>query len=187
MVMEEDKHTESFSAFRKKILKTNSHKKGRVNRSIGVYDIYKMLRKEGWKDIGKPVSEHNFYSIIRKVNRLLAEDVSLGKSISFPCRMGCLELRKSRRGAYFVDGKLHITYPIDWDKTLRLWYMDKEAEKAKTLVRREVTEVFHVRYCKAKAIYNNKSFYEFSLNSFIRKRLKENVDKGFIDALYDEF
>lgn len=185
--MEDAKDLEGFKAFRKEVLKTCSHKKGKVSGSIGVYDIYKMLRKDGWKDIGRPISEHDFYSIIRGVNRLLAEEVALGRSVNFPCRMGCLELRKSRRGASFVNGKLHVTYPIDWDRTLRLWYVDKEARKAKTLVRREVSEVFHVRYCKARATYNNKGFYEFSLNSFIRKRLKENVCKGIIDTLYDEF
>jgi hypothetical protein len=40
----------------------------KVNNSLGVYDAYKWIRKNKWFNIGRPLKEHEFYSIIRKVN-----------------------------------------------------------------------------------------------------------------------
>ena len=51
--------------FRRKILKVDDgghlHK---IRNSIGIYDIYKMLRKNKWLNIGRPLTEHEFYTII---------------------------------------------------------------------------------------------------------------------------
>ena len=44
----------------------------KITNSIGVYDLYKLIRKNHWYDIGRPLKEHEFYAIIRKVNSLLA-------------------------------------------------------------------------------------------------------------------
>lgn len=54
--------------FRRKVLKVDGPRKHKINNSIGVYDLYKHIRKNKWFNIGKPVSEHDFYSIIRTVN-----------------------------------------------------------------------------------------------------------------------
>ena len=98
--------------------------------------------------------------------------------------MGKLELRKHERGASFVDGKLRITYPIDWDSTLRLWYEDKQAHENKTLLRDEDKYTYRIKYNKYDAVYNNKIFYEFALNRFIKIALKENIKNGKIDTLW---
>lgn len=98
--------------------------------------------------------------------------------------MGTLELRKFQPSAKFVDGKLKVTYPIDWDSTLKLWFTDPEAKENKILVRLEEKEVYRIKYCKFKANYENKSFYEFTLNKNVRKALKENIKKGLIDTAY---
>ena len=66
----------------------------KVTNSWGVYDAYKVIRKHQWYDIGRPLKEHEFYSIIRGINDLLAEDIANGKEVTFPSRMGGLELRK---------------------------------------------------------------------------------------------
>lgn len=80
--------------FRRKILKINGPRKHKINNSLGVYDIYKFIRKNKWLNIGAPVSEHNFYSIIRAVNNSLADLLSKGHDINLPCQMGRLEIRK---------------------------------------------------------------------------------------------
>ena len=94
---------QSFEEFNKKF----RHKKGtplKVNGSFGVYDCYKLMRKNHWYDIGRPVLEKEFYAIVRGINKLLAENISDGETVVFPQRMGKLELRKFKTGATIKDG-----------------------------------------------------------------------------------
>lgn len=173
-----------YSEFRNELLKTRSPKKAKVNNSWGVYDAYKHIRKNRWYDIGRPLKEHEFYSIIRSINDLLAENVSNGEEVVFPYRMGKLELRKIKRGVSIVDGKLKNTYNINWADTIRLWYEDEEARKNKTLLRDESDYLYFIRYSKFNAIYENQCFYEFALNRFIKKALSKNIIEGKIDTLW---
>lgn len=177
---------EDFDSFRKNILHTLGKRKHDIKNSWGTYDAYKLIRKNHWYDIGSSVGEHEFYILIRTANRLLAEELSKGNTVVFPYRMGQLELRKFHPSAKFAKGKLKVTYPIDWDKTLRLWYADPEAKKAKTLIRMEESTIYRIRYNKCRAVYNNKQFYAFSLNTDIKKALKKNIKNGTVDAIYDE-
>jgi hypothetical protein len=158
--------------------------KFKVRNSIGVYDIYKLIRKNHWYDIGRPVKEKEFYAIIRGVNNLLSENIANGETVTFPCYMGRLELRKTKVGVSFVDGKLKNTYPIDWHNTLLLWEKDEEARKKKIRLRHENKWVYHVKYDNWKAGFNNKVFYRFALNTFIKRALSKNIKSGKVDTLW---
>ena len=50
------------------------------------------------------------------------------------------------------------------------------------LEEREVENIYFVHYNKGTAIYNNKRFYEFNPTREIKKLLKDNIEKGIIDA-----
>lgn len=173
---------QSFNDFRNEIQRKNRSNVCKVRDSWGAYDAYKHIRRNKWYDIGKPVSEYEFYYIIRTVNNMLADNLANGKSVLFPHRMGKLELRKKPCGVSIVGGKLKITYPIAWKETMELWYEDEEARRNKTLVRDEVKEVFKVKYDKYEANYENKTFYQFAVNTFIKRRLKDNIKEGKIDT-----
>lgn len=152
----------------------------------GVYDIYKFIRKHHWYNIGRPVTEKEFYAIIRGVNKLLAKEVAMGNTITFPYKMGKLELRKYPVGVKIKEGKLKITYPVDWAETLKLWYEDAEAERQKTLLRNENPYVYWIRYCTegSQCNYANKYFYQFAVNTFIKKALSRNIKQGKVDTLW---
>lgn len=156
----------------------------KITNSIGVYDIYKMVRKSHWYDIGRPLKEHEFYAIIRSVNRLLAENIANGETVVFPWQMGKLELRKYPRGVSLVDGKLRNTYPIDWKSTNQLWAEDEEECQKRTLLRYESPMVYSVKYCKKDATYENKTFYQFRLHQKVRKELMKNIINGKTDTLW---
>ena len=162
--------------------KKGTHNK--IRNSLGVYDIYKIIRKNHWYDIGRPLKEQEFYAIIRKVNKLLAENIVNGETVILPSSMGKLELRKYPKGVKFVDGKLKNTYPIDWKSTNQLWEENEEEHQKKTLLRYESPMVYRVRYCKEDATYENKIFYQFRLHQKVRKRLKENIINGKTDTLW---
>jgi len=139
-----------------------------VRNCWGVYDAYKLLRKHKWLNIGRPLKEHEFYSIVRGVNKCLVEEVLEGKTIKFPARMGEWELRKFRHTVSFVDGKLKTSHLVDWMSTIKLWYADEDAHQKRLLVRFTSDGKYKLLYKKFLATYQNRIFYQFIPNTFIR-------------------
>ena len=174
---------DSYKDFKSAIQGLQNTRTHKITNSLGVYDAYKYIRKNKWFNIGRPLTEHEFYQIIRRVNNYLAEELVNGNDITFPNRMGKLELRK-RNSLPVIDknGNLKVTYAIDWDSTLKLWYDDEEAFNNKTLVRLPERSIFRVKYNKDTANYKNKSFMEFQINRDIKTRLKQKIKNNEIDA-----
>lgn len=168
--------------FRKNVLKVNSPRIHRVRNSLGIYDAYKWVRKNKWLNIGRPVTEHEFYVIVRQVNNLIAGNLLNGEDIVLPHRLGTIELRKYNTKISIRDGKLITNLPIDWDRTLKLWSEDEDAYKDRTLVKMEEKEIFKVFYNKKSANYNNKSFMQFEVNRDLKRRLKQKIKSKAIDA-----
>ena len=168
--------------FRRKVLKVDKPRTHKVRNSHGVYSAYKWIRRNKWLDIGRTLTEHEFYSIIRKVNDYLANSLINGEDITFPNRMGTLELRKYRPTLSVKDNKLKSTLPIDWDRTLKLWSEDEEAYKERTLVKMEEKEIFKVCYNKTRADFPNKGFYQLQINRDLKIALKKKIKLGNFDA-----
>lgn len=168
--------------FRRKVLKVNHSRNHKVKNSIGVYDIYKHIRKNKWYDIGQPITEHQFYTIIRQVNNVLADNLLKGNDIVFPNKMGRLEVRKFEPIIRFDDNKLTVRLPVDWDRTLKLWLEDEEAYKERTLVKMEEKEIFKVCYNKTRADFQNKGFYQLQINRDLKIALKKKIKLGNFDA-----
>ena len=168
--------------FRRKVLKVDHSRNHKVKNSIGVYDIYKHIRKNKWYNIGQPITEHQFYTIIREVNNVLADNLLKGNDIVFPNKMGRLEVRKFEPIIRFDDNKLTVRLPIDWDRTLKLWLEDEEAYKERTLVKMEEKEIFKVCYNKTRADFPNKGFYQLQINRDLKTALKKKIKLGNFDA-----
>ena len=168
--------------FRRKVLKVDHSRNHKVKNSMGVYDIYKHIRKNKWYNIGQPITEHQFYTIIRQVNNVLADNLLKGNDIVFPNKMGRLEVRKFEPIIRFDDNKLTVRLPIDWDRTLKLWSEDEEAYKERTLVKMEEKEIFKVCYNKTRADFQNKGFYQLQINRDLKIALKKKIKLGNFDA-----
>lgn len=172
---------EELGDFIKKTRKVNGPRKHKINHSYGVYDGYKYYRKNKPKGSKYVLTESQYFAIIRAINTILAFNLAKGNEITLPCHMGTLEIRKSETYIKLENSKLKTNLPIDWDKTLKLWYEDSESYKDKTLIRMEEKELFRVFYNKYKANYNNKSYYQFTPNRNLKLQLKINVKNG-LDA-----
>lgn len=172
----------SLDEFISNIKRVNESRHHNVNGSLGVYSAYKFIRKNKWFNIGRPLTEKEFYSIIRTINNHLAKELSNGKDINLPLKMGKLELRKKKARISIVDGKIKTNLPIDWSTTFKLWYEDEEAFKNRTLIKMEEKEIFNIRYNKEKANYKNKAFYQFIPNREVKIQLKHNIKEGKVDA-----
>lgn len=169
--------------FRKKVLKVNKPRLHKVRNSNGIYDAYKWIRKNKWLNIGRPLTEHEFYTIIRQVNNELAYSLIRGDDINLPNRMGRLELRKyDAKIKVDSNNKVITNLPIDWDRTLKLWSEDEEAYKERILIKMEEKEIFKVFYNKKSANYENKSFMQFDVNRDIKRSLTQQIKNRAIDA-----
>lgn len=185
---EENKEIDNqYKEFKKNILKVDGPRKHKVTNSIGVYSAYKHIRKNKWFDIGRPLTEHEFYTIIRQVNNYLANNLMCGQEVVFPHSLGRLELRKYETIIKMKNGKLYTNLPTDWSATIKLWYEDEEAYKNKTLVKMEEKETFfRVNYSKRYAYFNNRAFYAFNANRNIKREIQNKVKNGELEA-FKEF
>lgn len=171
-----------WNKFRASVLKINKSRTHKITGSLGVYDAYKWIRKNKWLNIDRPITEKEFYGIIRGVNKLLAKELLEGNDVKFPLKMGRLELRKYDARISIENGKVNTNLPVDWCRTLKLWYEDEESFKNKTLIKMEEKEIFKVFYNKHIANYNNKAFYEFKVNRDLKKALKKEIKDNQLDA-----
>lgn len=176
---------ETLGEFKRRIKKGNHPRTYKVRNSLGVYDGYKYYRKNKPDSKEYILTESQYFAIIRRINLHLIDELLLGHDVKLPKSMGTIEIRKyDRRVRLGKDGRIHTNLPIDWDKTLTLWYEDEEAFKAKTIVRMEEKEIFRVYYNRETATYNNQSYYEFLFNRTLKIRLKQRIKEGLIDAPY---
>jgi hypothetical protein len=175
---------DSFIEFKKRIRKISEHRIHKIRGSLGVYDAYKSYRKKKPKEKKYILSESQYFSIIRKINNYMANEIALGHDVKLPCRMGIIELRKNQGNVWIDDsGKVRSNLPVDWENTLRLWYEDKKAYEDRKLIRLEEKEIYKIHYDKVKANYPNKSYYEFVFNKELKAKLKRNIKLGLVDAL----
>lgn len=174
----------TFNAFKKRVTgHTGPTGRRKVRNSWGVYDYYKFYRKTKPKEAKYILTESQYFAIIRHVNKLLADELLTGMELQLPTRMGELQARKFETYVRFnKEGKMVTNRPIDWDRTLKLWYEDEKSYNNKLVLYREEKEIFRLKYSKAKAFYNNKSFYEFKFNKDLKLQLKSNIKEGRIDA-----
>lgn len=156
----------------------------KVRNSWGVYDAYKELRKRKWEDTGFRVTEKQFYAIVRGMNEELALQVLQGKRVSLPAGMGCLELSKTKNVAYLKEGKLKVTHPVDWKRTLQYWQESEDARKEKTLVRRTTPYTYKIKYSKGRAKYSNKVFYALSPMRSLKVALAQKINDKETDTIW---
>lgn len=180
----------TFEEFRK--LKVCKEHKYAVNNSYGVYDYYKYYRHNRPKDKSYyKMNEAQYYKLIRTVNEYLVDILFKNAQVIFPNKLGELAIIKTPAKVTIQDGKIKTNRPINWDATIRLWFEDPEAEKKKTLVRWDTSEVLSIDYRKNEAIYHNRPYYEFQVLRRIKRRLSSLLAESsfetpfFIDGTVD--
>lgn len=174
---------ENLVIFKKRIRRLTEHRKHKIRGSLGVYDAYKYYRKNKPKEKKYILTESQYFSIIRQVNNIVADNIANGKEIVLPYRMGIIELRKFNTSIKIGEnGEVITNLPIDWDSTIKLWYEDEDAYTKKTLIRFNEQEQFKIVYNKSKANYNNKFFYNIKFHKELKVNLKRNIKKGKVDA-----
>lgn len=179
---------ESYEEFRDRIQrkKGKGFKKFKITNSWGVYDIFKTLRRERWFATNKMPSDSTlFYKVVRLVNKKLAEEILNGNMVSLPYHMGRLMVTKYDGAATIENGKLIIRNPISWEQTIKLWYEDEEARKAKTYLRENSTQYrYRINYNRFSAKFRFVTFYNFEVNRFIKTGLVKKIKDGSFETAW---
>ena len=171
-----------FLEFINSIKRVNESRTHKVKDSYGVYDGFKYYRKNRPNEHTYVLTESQYFSIIRRVNELLGEALINGEDVTLPHRLGRLEIRKYEARITTDGKKVRTNLPIDWDRTLKLWYEDEESYKNKTLIKVEEKEIYKVYYNRNVAAFTNKTFYQFDVNRELKRKLKQNIKEGKLDA-----
>lgn len=159
----------------------------KIKNSYGVIDYYRYYRDINKKRGKSFVDLSLFLKILRTINNRLRDKFSEGCiDLIFPCNLGRLQIEKIKTQKKIVDGKLKTNAFIDWNKTIELWFEDKESFENKKLVRVTSPYKFMIKYNKVKALYTNKFYVEFNTNRELKNKLKKNIRDGKIDAYLAE-
>lgn len=171
---------EDYQEFLNKLQKRGSNKY-HISHCLGSRDAWKWVRKNKWECLKGQTCTSTLYSnIISTVNRMLAEQLLEGHEIEFPHQMGSLKLISVSPIVKNINGKIVTNYRTDWKKTLELWFTDKEARESHLPIKRVQNKIYHIRYNKKKAVYLNKSIYDFRLNRSLVRKLGEALERGKI-------
>ena len=174
--------TRDYKDFISRVKKVNQPRHHNITNSWGVYDVYKYLRKNKWPGIGKTINEHDFYRIIRGINAKLMNGLVYGEDIKLPYQMGWIYLQKRPSIVKIQNGKIVTNLPIDWDKTLKLWYEDEESRNNKKLVYSDFNEKFKIYYDRINSKYMNSEYYYFIPVRDAKIKLNKNIKNGIVDA-----
>jgi len=151
--------------------------------SYKLRDAFSWYRHHRPDDKKFVLTEAQFGKIISTVNKKLVEDFCQGIPIIFPYRMGELYLYKQDVVLKITpEGKLINSAPIDWQTTLQVWHEDSSAMERKLLIRRDVKEVFKIRYTKKTAMFKNQSYVGFRPQRSFKAVIKEAITKGKVDG-----
>lgn len=173
---------EGFRTFANEVRRLDKTRVHRVRNSYGIYDGFKYYRRFKPSDSKFILSESQYFAITRRVNELMAESLSQGNDIPLPEKLGRLEVRKYATRMIVNGNKVKTNLPVDWDRTLKLWYEDEDAYTNKTLIKMEEDEIFKVYYNRVTANFTNKSFYQFNVNRDLKRKLKQSIKGGSVDA-----
>lgn len=170
--------------FRKKVIKAEEEKRHfKITNSNGTKEAWRWIKKNKWLNIGQPITELELGTIVKAINLTLQDQLLNGKDIIFPNKMGRLEIRKFKAKVEYKDNKLVTNLPVDWKRTIELWWEDKESRELKTLVRYEANDRFAIYFNKEFANFINKSFYKFIPVRTLKRKLKDKIINGGFDAL----
>lgn len=151
-----------------------------VTNSWGVYDYYKYYRHNRPKEKRFVVTSEIYYKVIRMVNEAMADLLAKDHRLELPNHFGVVEFIAYPHKVSIENGRVRTSRPVDWIKTMQLWYEDPQAEKDKVIIRRECDEGMMVNYNKATAVYPNKYFYEFIPHRTVKRKYKEYKEsEGF--------
>lgn len=170
----------TFKEYRKSILSKNRHK--------NIYSQYRMkyLSRQVKKRLKSKLDDLLIAKIIGDLNKECTNYLLKYGEITFPANIGKIEIRKVKTKVWLEDGKVRTTKPIDWCKTLKLWYEDAEAAQKKILLRRPDEYKYYIMYNRISSNYKYSQFYIFDVIKETNRRLSILICNNEFDTFEHE-
>ena len=174
-----------YKEFINNIKKVQGPRNHKVTGSLGVKDAYNHYRKNRPKESKFVIKEADYFSMIRRLNEVVASQLSKGVEIKLPYRVGSLYIEKRNIAPKLdTNGKLIFKAPIDWDATLKLWFESPEDKANKTLIKTDKRDIYKVIYNKKGVNYINSSLVTFTPTRELKSKIKEEIKEGYIQKKF---
>lgn len=149
----------------------------RAANSYDTKDFYRNYIKGLDRQSDLFVTERKYGEIIKATNDIIQERLLDGCQVVFPYGLGSLQIESRENVANIVDGKIHTSYMIDWNETLKLWFENDECRQRKMLVRTDAPLRYVVKYRRPTVPMTNKQYLCFlpcrNLTGKINTKIKE--------------
>lgn len=171
----------TFKEYSVKVRKAKEYNPRKANIHPSKYIVRKILKEHPEFNINR----EDYQKMIRTINQLLAEEFLNKGKLVFPYRLGAIRIAKYTPIVRMIDGKLYRTTVINWKATCELWYTNKKAEAAKTLVRYDPKPFYCIRYGRNPRNYVRLKSYDFIPSRTLYHKLKERIDNDKIYISYE--
>ena len=150
----------------------------KIKGCYGSYDYYKYYRKNRPRGRKWALDDKTYYRIIRTINNKIIDCLIRDGYVDLPLQLGRLEFRTVEHQSTIKDNKLVTTRLVDWNETMRLWFVDEEAREKKIVLKDENPTINFVRYSKKDAKFHNQDYYEFRVMRPQLRRIKRANKEG---------
>ncbi len=154
--------------------KTRSSRKIPID--YGIRDYYKYYKNNYNKNLESSLYTKIISDFNKELINLIIEE---GIEYKMPILGLLLSIRKDKRKAKIVNGKLYNNTPVDWVRTRKLWDENEEAKEKKLLVRylnhHSSGYVYKIFCKKAECKVKNKSIYRFKANRMFQRSLSARI------------
>lgn len=166
---------DSLEEFKNKIKRVKEHRHYKIKGTFDIQKCFTYYRQHRPKSKEFVITESQFYKIINAVHEEFIKIMLTGTDVILPHSMGVLRISKKFPGVSYQDGELKNTYPINWNKTIELWYSDVEAYKNKTLVYETLKVKYKPTYMKKDATYKNRYYFTIRFTRDLIKRMSKYI------------
>ena len=172
----------------KALMKSRAGRDNKYKSAFSIRDAYKEY-KRNMPDASYTLTEEEHRHILNAIFEGMADKFLKYGIVRLGGRLGAIELIKKKTKVYKrKDGTLFANYPIDWDKTLELYYNDAEAREKRIFVRKCDNDYsYRIKYRASKASLKNSCYVQFRPSGLFRSRVSKAIKENKVDGLiYEE-
>lgn len=167
----------TYQEFRDSIKKVSTKRNHRIKNSYGVDNYYSYYRTHSTNKIDQKL----YRQILHQINLEIIEQLFYNKIFSLPKSLGTISIVKEPLRFCMYNNKLVSNRGVNWDRTLKLWYEDKDAYSNRVIVRKEYQNRFKFKYRQCQSLKNCR-YIRFIPNRYIKLKLQRLVSEEDYDT-----
>lgn len=174
---------ESFEEFLKRSKNVSGNRTHKITGSQNTISGFSYYRKIRPRESQFVLKDKEYLSIIREMNKLMADSLIENKSLKLPSGFGKLEIVKVEPVSWIdKNGKFKTSRMIDMHSTFKLWYEDEDSRENKTIVRYDGDFIFRIKYIARGRTYKYNKYFSIQFNRELRKKLTTAIRAGNYDT-----